>query len=178
MSTEDLNKIFIAGPIFLAFLLEIFVPYLHTLECNKVWYSPPLKLNIILYLASMILLGFLLYETSEISNNKNSQIFSYCVLLTLLTIASVYYIFRNNKLTIVLLLLAVAFSAFTHNTIFLSHLVDDDNALYLNLVSIYIIWLGLLLSVTYQVEEKRLSGNKEIKLNKIKSNKKEKSYRN
>ena len=162
MSSTDLNKIFIGGPVFLAILLEVFVPYFHTIECKKVWYSPPLRLNITLYLLSMILLGFALYEAREANNN---EIFSYCVILTFLTIAIAYYIFRNNKLTIVLLLLALAFTSFTHNTIFLSTFVDNNNALYLNLFSLYIIWLGLLLSITYQVEEKKILAEKTLKIN-------------
>ena len=66
MSSTDLNKIFIGGPVFLAILLEVFVPYFHTIECKKVWYSPPLRLNITLYLLSMILLGQIIMKYSAI----------------------------------------------------------------------------------------------------------------
>lgn len=161
MSSSDLNKIYIAAPIFLAIVLEVISPYLHTIVCKKVWYSPPLRLNITLFLASMILLGFTMYEAREFGND---QIFSYCIVLTFLTIAVAYYIFINNKLTIGLLILSLVFASFAHNTIFLSPFVDDDNALYLNLFSLYIIWLGFLLSITYQVEEKLLLTGEPLKL--------------
>ena len=162
MSTDDLNKIFIGAPAFLAILVEVVSPYLHTITSDKVWYNPPLRLNITLFFASLIFLGFALYESRKINNN---ELFSYCVVLTFLTIGIVYFIFDNNKITIGLLLLALAFASFSHNTVFLSDLVNDDNALYLNLFSLYIIWLGFLISITYQVEEKRILTGKPLKLN-------------
>ena len=146
----DTNKIFIGVPFLCALLVEIIYPFLHTIDRN-VWYSPPLRFNIILFLASMILLGFTMYEARRINDN---YLFAYATVLIPLHIGVSICIFKWNKIAITLLLLALLFASFCHNEIFLSELVEDGDATFLNLFSAYILYLGFMLSITYETEHR------------------------
>lgn len=148
------NRIYIGIPVIAAILVEIFYPYLHTIDCD-VWFSPPIKINIILFLASMILLGFTLYRAVEIEDN---YLISYCVLMSISQIVIAITIFDNNKLSIGFLLLSIILASVTHNTIFLSPIVEENNdPLYLNLYSIFIVYLGFLLSIAYENADKKIT---------------------
>ena len=118
-----LNKIFIGVPLMLALLVEIFFPYMHTIDYNA-WYTPPLRFNVVLFLLSMIMLGFTMYEARRI---KDNYLFAYVCILVPLHIGIAYFIFNNNIITITLLLFALLFASFCHNEIFLSPLVSEDD---------------------------------------------------
>ena len=117
------NKGYIGIPIGITLVSEIIFPYLNTLKCDRVWYSPPLNFCILMFLCVSVLLGFTLYEAAKIENDK---LYAYCFVLTFLNIIWAYYIFRNEKITILTLFLSLIFAYFCYNTVFLSSLTNDE----------------------------------------------------
>jgi hypothetical protein len=155
------NKVYIYIPILLSIIAEFFAPYFKTLYIDNVFLSPPYFFNSIMYTAKYILLGFLLYESREIGHNK---IFIDAWILTFLNLAWGYYINRNNQYAIVFMFLSLLVSYFIYNEIFLSSLTNNENTLYLNLMTTYIIWITFMITLVFQYEQ--LFGKKRLKSNK------------
>jgi hypothetical protein len=151
------NKVYIGIPIMIALIVEFFVPYFKTLYIDNVYLSPPYFINAIMYVAKYILLGFLLYESRNINNDK---IFINAWILVIINLLWGYYINRNNKYAIIFLFFSLLVGYFVYNEIFLTILVDDDTAIYLNLMATYIIWITYMITLVFQYEQNKKNKKK------------------
>ncbi len=156
------NKIYIYLPILIALLMELIVPYFRTLHVEEVFLSPPRIFNIMMFLASYILFGYILYESREIGND---DIFIFTWIAIVLNLIWGYFINRSNRYTVLFLFLSLLFGYFIYNEIFLSSLTNNGRTLYLNLMSTYIVWVGFLVALVFQHEQ--IFGKK-IKVKKVK----------
>lgn len=141
------KELYIFVPSLFALAMEFFVPYFHTLSTPEVWFSLPTYFNALLFLGAYVLFGFTLYEADKINN---VDIFYLTWALIVLNLIWSYYRKRNNKYTIIFLFVSLLFGYFVYNEIFLSSLVDGGNSLFLNLYSVYIIWMGFVITMTFQ----------------------------
>lgn len=142
------NKVYIGIPLIISSFVELFFPYLKTLRCDKIWFAPPLYFCIMLFIASNILLGFMLYETSEVENHR---LYGFTFVCVFLNVAWAYFIFNHRKYAIMTLFLNLIFAYFCYNSIFLENNFDKDKKiLYLNLFTVYIIWLGFMITINFE----------------------------
>ena len=145
-------------PVVIAFSIQLFIPYFKTLQLDEVYLSPSYYFNSLLFIAKYILLGFILYESRRIDND---DIFIFAWISIFLNLVWSYYLNRNNKYAIIFMFLSMLFGYFIYNEVFLSSLTDNNQSLYLNLLSTYIIWLGYMITLVFQYEQ--LYGKKRIK---------------
>ena len=152
------NKGYIGIPIGIALFIEILYPYMKYINCRDVWFSPPTFFCILMFVGSFILFGVTLYKSRDIGNN---DIYGFTFTLVALNILWALSFRGKQKYTIALLFLSLLFGYFTYNEVFLSSLTDNENTLYLNLYSAYIIWIGFMITIVVQY-----NSNKHISLTK------------
>jgi len=135
-------------PVSIAIFLQILFPYWNNMYCIDTWLTPPYFLCVMIFLAVYVIFGILLWKSSEIDN---MEIFAFTWVLVATNIFWVYTYRRNKKLSLFILFLSLLFGYFVYNAIFLSKLTETElvnsNTLYLNLFSIYIVWLGLMITI-------------------------------
>lgn len=147
---NDIGYVFI--PISLAILAEFFVPYLTTLHSRATWFSPPVLFNSLFFLGKYILLGFIIYKNKEIEKT-NIEIFAW--ISVFLNLAWSYFINRNDKYALIFLFISLVFAYLLYNEVFLSDFSKNDETLYINLLSVYIIWIGFMITSVYQMGSKK-----------------------
>ena len=142
------NKVYIGIPLIISSVVELFFPYLKTLRCDKIWFAPSLFFCVALFIASNVLLGFTLYEASEIDDNI---LYAFTFVCVFLNVAWAYFIFAHRKYAILTLFLNLMFAYFCYNSIFLEESFDKNKKLtYLNLFTLYIIWLGFMITINFE----------------------------
>lgn len=142
------NKVYIGIPLIISSVVELFFPYLKTLRCDKIWFAPSLFFCVALFIASNVLLGFTLYEASEIDDNI---LYAFTFVCVFLNVAWAYFIFAHRKYAILTLFLNLMFAYFCYNSIFLEESFDNNKKLiYLNLFTLYIIWLGFMITINFE----------------------------
>jgi len=101
----------------------------------------------VFFLAINVLLGFTLYEAQRLDN---TEMFVMAWVAFALNLAWAHFMKRDDRYTLILLFLALLVGYFIYNAIFLSSLTDNQNTVYLNLYSVYIIWLGFTITMVFE----------------------------
>ena len=141
------SRIYTGIPVGIVVLTELFFPYFYSLTCSKVWFSPHVHICTLFFIALNVLLGFTLYEADRINN---TEIYVLAWVAFVLNLAWAHYIRRDDRYTLILLFLSLLVGYFIYNAIFLSSLTDNQNTLYLDLYSVYIIWLGFTITMVFE----------------------------
>jgi hypothetical protein len=138
-------------PVAIALFLQIVFPYFRNILCLDFWITPHFYLCITVFMATYVLFGILLWKSREIGND---EIFALTWVLVVLNLIWVYTFIEYKKFSLALLFLCLLFGYFTYNAIFLSRLSDpdgnglqDSTTLYINLMSIYIVWIGFMITI-------------------------------
>jgi hypothetical protein len=138
-------------PVIIAVFLQLTFPYFKNIYCLEFWITPPFYFCITVFLASYVLFGILLWKSREINNN---EIFALTWVLVVINLIWVYTFVKYKKLSLSILFLCLLFGYFVYNAVFLSELSDpngnglkDSNTLYINLLSIYIVWIGMMITI-------------------------------
>lgn len=138
-------------PVVIAVFLQLTFPYFKNIYCLEFWITPPFYFCITVFLASYVLFGILLWKSREINNN---EIFALTWVLVVINLIWVYTFVKYKKLSLSILFLCLLFGYFVYNAVFLSELSDpngnglkDSNTLYINLLSIYIVWIGMMITI-------------------------------
>lgn len=141
-------------PISIAIFVEYFIPYANTLQFKDNWFSPPFYINFTIFVAKYILLGSILYHNQRIQNDK---ITAFCWVSIALNLIWGYYINRNNKYALIFLFLSLLFATVLYNEVFLSDFTLENETLYIDLLSAYIVWLGFMITSVYEMGSKNRS---------------------
>ena len=147
MNTD--HAFYIPIPILIIFVLQFFVPYMQNFKCIDLWIVPHHFTCIGLFLLSYILFGVLMWVSNDgIDNIKSkNEIFAYAWVLTFLNFLWIYYFKRSKEKALVSLFLSLLFGYFLYNAIFLSELSHNTETLYINLMAIYMVWIGFMITI-------------------------------
>ena len=168
-------------PISIALILQLIFPYFKYIYCLEFWIVPPFYFCIMVFLATYVLFGILLWKSTEIQNN---EIFILTWILIVLNLIWVYSFAKYKKFSLTILFLCLLIGYFTYNAVFLSVLSDpngqglrNSTTLYINLMSVYIVWIGMMITILIEsaspdLAKKFLDQGKKKFLSYIDSNKK------
>ena len=138
-------------PVTIALFLQVVFPYFKNIYCLEFWITPPFYFCIMVFIATYALFGILLWKSKEINND---EIFGMTWVLIALNLIWVYTFVKFKKFSLSILFLCLLFGYFTYNAVFLSELSDpngnglrDSNTLYINLLSVYIVWVGMMITI-------------------------------
>lgn len=145
------TDIYIAIPLIITLVINLFIPFVFSLTCPDVWFAPPQLICAAVYLAICILLGYTLKEAEDIGNN---DIYYFTWALIVFNLLWPLSLKRNNKFSLVLLFITLLCAYYVYNEIFLSKLTEGENTLYLNLYSTYIVWLGFMITMVFEFSSK------------------------
>lgn len=145
------QDIYIAVPLIITLVANLFIPFIFSLTCPDVWFAPPSFICTMIYLSIVILLGFTLKEAERIENRDIYVFTWFLVTFNLLWPMSLK---RHNKFSLILLFITLLCAYYVYNEIFLSKLTEGENTLYLNLYSTYIVWLGFMITMVFEFSSK------------------------
>ena len=131
-------------PSLVALYLNFIFYYTANMYCLDTWITPPYFFCIIIFIGVYVVFGILLYEAKKINN---TEIFVYIWILVFSNIFWLVTFKKKKKYSLILLFISLLVGYFAYNAIFLSDLTNDDNTLYINLFSFYIIWIGLMITI-------------------------------
>lgn len=144
-------KLYSFIPVTTALVLQLLFPYFKNIYCLEFWITPPFYFCIMLFIATYVLFGILLWKSREINND---EIFGMTWVLVVLNLIWVYTFVKYKKFSLSILFLCLLFGYFTYNSVFLSELSDpngnglqNSTTLYINLLSIYIVWIGMMITI-------------------------------
>ena len=139
---------YIPIPLSIALVIQYFIPYFKSLYVEDDFLSLHYLFNTVMFISKYLLLGFLLYESSKI-NETNLFVFTW--LAVFFNLVWGYYINRDNRYAVIFLFISLLIGYFIYNEIFLSDLTKRaEETLYLNLISVYIVWLGFVITTIFQ----------------------------
>ena len=167
-------KLYSFIPVTTALVLQLLFPYFKNIYCLEFWITPPFYFCIMLFIATYVLFGILLWKSREINND---EIFGMTWVLVVLNLIWVYTFVKYKKFSLSILFLCLLFGYFTYNAVFLSELSDpngsglqNSNTLYINLLSIYIVWIGMMITILIESSSPYLAkqflekGRKKLKI--------------
>jgi hypothetical protein len=157
------NEIYIVAPALIALVVQFFVPYFHTFAVPEVWFSLPKFTSSLIFLCVYVLFGFTLYESAK---RDEYRLFALCWVLVFLNLMWSYYLQKNDMNTIIFLFLSLAVGYIVYNEIFLSSITTDYGPLYINFYSMYIIWIGFIVTTAFSYSE-NVRKLKSLKTNKM-----------
>ena len=146
------NLIYLFTPSLLALVGNVITPFVYSLTCPDVWFAPPKLVCAIVYVAICFLLGLTLKRADDI---ENRDIFIFTWILVGLNLMWPIAMKYNKRYILILLFLNLLFAYYIYNEIFLSKLTENENTFYLNLYSTYIVWLGFMITMVFEVYGKR-----------------------
>lgn len=142
------DMVYLFTPPTLALVGNMITPFVYSLSCPEVWFAPPKIVCAIAYILICFLLGLTLKRADEINNSDIFILTWVLVFLNLLWPIAMKY---NKKYILIILFLNLLFAYYIYNEIFLSRLTDNENTSYLNMYSTYIIWLGFMITMVFEV---------------------------
>ena len=145
------QDIYIGIPLIITLGLDLFFPFVFSITCPDVWFAPPSIFCALVYIAIAILLGFTLRDAERI---KNNDIYAFAWALIVFNLLWPMALKRYNKFSLVLLFITLLCAYYVYNEVFLSSLTDNENTLYLNLYSTYIVWLGFMITMVFEFSSK------------------------
>ena len=156
------NAFYIPIPIVIILVLQFFVPYMENFKCIDLWLVPHHLTCIGLFLLSYVLFGVLMWVSMDGVNDTRSrdEIFSYAWVLTFLNFLWIYYFKRSKEKALVSLFLCLLFGYFLYNAIFLSELSFDKETVYINLMAIYMVWIGFMITILIESSPKFVKTSK------------------
>ena len=139
---ENYNYSYI--PVLIVIALQILFPYLHNLKCLDTWLTPNFYFCVAVFYGVYVLFGILLWKSADL---ENWEIFSLVWVLVFLNVSWIYLYRKSKKTSLIILFLSLLFGYFVYNAIFLSDLTLNDNTTYLNSFSVYLVWIGLMITI-------------------------------
>ena len=142
------DMIYLFAPPTLALIGNCVSPFIYSITCPEVWFAPPKLLCAIVYISICFLQGLTIKKSKEIDN---TDIFILTWILVFLNLLWPIIMKHNKKYIIIILFFNLLFAYYVYNEIFLSRLTDNENTLYLNMYSTYIVWLGFMITMVFEV---------------------------
>lgn len=138
-------------PVSISLVLELIFPYLNNLTCLDSWIAPPLFLCKFIYIGLNVVFGILLWKANALEE-KDDALIIFIWILFVINLAWVYYYKKNRVASLTLLFLSLTFGYFVYNVLFLSKITrpsptSEATSVYLNLFCVYIIWIGLMITI-------------------------------
>jgi len=118
-------KLYSFIPVTTALVLQLLFPYFKNIYCLEFWITPPFYFCIMLFIATYVLFGILLWKSREINND---EIFGMTWVLVVLNLIWVYTFVKYKKFSLSILFLCLLFGYFTYNAVFLSELSDPSGS--------------------------------------------------
>ena len=139
------NYIYI--PVTIAVFFQLLVPYLHNLKCLNLWLTPPYIVCVAIFLGLYVIFGIFLWKADELQTKNGDEIFYLVWALVFVNLFWIYTYRTYKRVSITLLFAALLLGYFVYNAIFLSDLTLNDNTTYLNAFSVYLVWIGLMITI-------------------------------
>ena len=152
------NYIYI--PVSIAIFFQLMVPYLHNLKCLNLWLTPPYIVCVAIFLGLYVIFGVLLWKSSELNTKNGDEIFYLIWGLVFVNLLWIYTYRTYRRISVTLLFASLLLGYFVYNAVFLSELTDNNETRYLNLLSVYIIWIGLMITILIESPEYNLTETK------------------
>lgn len=149
------NYIYI--PVSIAIFFQLLIPYLHNLKCLNLWLTPPYLVCIAIFLGLYVVFGILLWKADELNTKNGDEIFYLIWALVFVNLFWIYTYRSYKRVSITLLFAALLLGYFVYNAVFLSELTDNNETRYLNMLSVYIIWIGLMITILIESPTYNLS---------------------
>lgn len=149
------NYIYI--PVSIAIFFQILIPYLHNLRCLNLWLTPPYIVCVAIFLGLYVVFGILLWKSDDLNSKNGDEIFYLVWGLVFVNLLWIYTYRKYKRVSITLLFAALLLGYFVYNAIFLSELTDNNETRYLNMLSVYIIWIGLAITILIESPDYNLS---------------------
>ena len=149
------NYIYI--PVSIAIFFQILIPYLHNLRCLNLWLTPPYIVCVAIFLGLYVVFGILLWKSDDLNSKNGDEIFYLVWGLVFVNLLWIYTYRKYKRISITLLFAALLLGYFVYNAIFLSELTDNNETRYLNMLSVYIIWIGLAITILIESPDYNLS---------------------
>jgi hypothetical protein len=143
----DDNIACLVYPISILIFLNLFDPFIFRLRTDEFMFSFPFPMILGIYLTSFFLFGYSIYLGDKI---KDTEMFYLAILLVISNILWAYGYDKYSKLAVTMLFVSLLLGYMIYNKIFLSSLTDNQNTLYLDLYSGYIIFIGFMIAVTIE----------------------------
>ena len=150
-------------PVLIVLFLQIIFPYMHNFICIDLWIAPHHLFCTIMFLLSYVLFGVSLWKADKINNDK---IYAFSWVLIVTNFVWIYYFRKNKEITLIFLFLSLLFGYFTYNSLFLSSLSNDEESLYIDLYSVYMIWIGFMITILIETSPRFIKPVKKRKRNK------------
>ena len=144
-------------PVSIAVFFQLMVPYLHNLKCLNLWLTPPYIVCIVIFLGLYIIFGILLWKSDDLNSKNGDEIFYLVWGLVFVNLFWIYTYRKYKRISVTLLFTALLLGYFVYNAIFLSELTNNNETRYLNLLSVYIIWIGLAITILIESPDYNLS---------------------
>ena len=147
-------------PVSIAVFFQLAVPYLHNLKCLNLWLTPPYIVCIAIFLGLYVIFGILLWKADELNTKNGDEIFYLIWALVFVNLLWIYTYRSYKRASVTLLFASLLLGYFVYNAVFLSELTDNNETRYLNLLSVYIIWIGLMITILIESPEYNLTETK------------------
>jgi hypothetical protein len=144
-------------PVSIAVFFQLMVPYLHNLKCLNLWLTPPYIVCIAIFLGLYVIFGILLWKSDDLNSKNGDEIFYLVWGLVFVNLFWIYTYRKYKRISVTLLFAALLLGYFVYNAVFLSELTDNNETRYLNLLSVYIIWIGLMITILIESPDYNLS---------------------
>ena len=144
-------------PVSIAVFFQLMVPYLHNLKCLNLWLTPPYIVCIAIFLGLYMIFGILLWKSDDLNSKNGDEIFYLVWGLVFVNLFWIYTYRKYKRISVTLLFAALLLGYFVYNAVFLSELTDNNETRYLNLLSVYIIWIGLMITILIESPDYNLS---------------------
>ena len=151
------NYIYI--PVSIAVFFQLLVPYLHNLKCLNLWLTPPYLVCLAIFLGLYVVFGILLWKSDELNTKNGDEIYYLVWGLVFVNLFWIYTYRKYKRVSVTLLFAALLLGYFVYNAVFLSELTDNNETRYLNLLSVYIIWIGLMITILIESPDYNLSSS-------------------
>jgi peptidoglycan/LPS O-acetylase OafA/YrhL len=104
-----------------------------------------------------VIFGILLWKSDDLNSENGDEIFYLVWGLVFVNLFWIYTYRKYKRISITLLFAALLLGYFVYNAVFLSELTDNNETRYLNLLSVYIIWIGLMITILIESPDYNLS---------------------
>ena len=160
---EPINFVYI--PFLIILTLQLIFPFMNNLICVDIWLAPHYFFCNTMFVLSYFLFGVGMWESYRINNDK---IFAFSWVLVFTNFIWIYYFRRNREISLIFLFISLLFGYFTYNSFFLSHVTTvDEETLYIDLYSIYMVWIGFMITILIEtsprfIKTKNSKKNKKV----------------
>jgi hypothetical protein len=158
---DNVNYVYI--PFLISLTVQFFLPYMKNMLCIDTWVAPHYLFCNLLFILSYFLFGVTLWKSKEVNNN---EIFTLTWILVFINFVWIYNFKKRKELSLIFLFLCLLLGYFNYNALFLSDLTQPSNTLYINLYSVYMVWIGFMITILIETSP-RFVNTKRKKKNKL-----------